>query len=478
MIDPPISRRGFLKLLGAACALSGLGAGLGGVVSACAHGSLATNTTATIASGQWSSTTSSTTTTVTSGPELGRPLRIGLVSAKTGALALSGKADDWWTEYALAAMPAGLISGDGKSRQIKLLVEDNRSDPKAAASAAVKLISEARVDIILCSGASDLVNAVADQAEARECPCLADFLPWRSFVFDRGGSLNTPFKWTYAHAFGLEDLSGDFLQMWGQLSTNKSVGLVFADDAYGRQWTDASQGLPALATVAGYKCDLPPLYALSTGDFTPQLTELRKNGCEICCGAMSTADFLAFWKQARAQGYQPKIVTIADALVFPQALEAVGLGGVGLTAGGLWQPDWPFKDSITSKSPAELARDYMNKTGEQWTAAIGQYAKFEWVVDVFKRMANILDKNDVIARVKTTRLQTCAGLIDFTAPVSVWDPAASRRPVENVYKAPVCGVQWVKGSTKGSTFSFEPTVTANKSDPELPATGSIEQMGY
>ena len=476
MIDPPISRRRFLKLLGSACALSGLSAGLGGILSACDHGGLATNTTATIAAGEWTSTTqsTSTTTTVTSGPELGRPLRIGLVSAKTGALAQSGKADDWWSEYALAAMSDGLISGDGKSRQIKLLTEDNRSDAKAAAKAAVKLISEARVDILLCSGSPALVNAAADQAEARGCPCLADFLPWRSFVFDRGGALDKPFKWTYAYASGIEDLSGDFLQMWGQLPTNTSVGLVFADDAYGRQWTDASLGLPALATVAGYKCVLPALYSLPAGDFTPQLTELKKSGCEICCGAMSTGDFLAFWAQAKAREYQPKIVTIADALAFPQALEAVGLAGLGLTTGSLWQPDWPFRDSITGRSSADLAQDYVNKTGDQWTAAIGQYAKFEWAMDVFKRMVNVLDKEDVITRVRTTRLETCAGPIDFTASVGMWDPAGSRHPMENVCKAPVCGVQWVKGST----FPFEPKVTANESDPELPVSGSIEPMGY
>ncbi len=476
MLETPVSRRGFLKLLGAAFALSGMGTGLGGLVAACDDQNVATNTTATIAPGQSTTTTATpvTNTTASTGPELGRPVRIGLVSARTGAQAVLGKADTWWTSHAATALPDGLVSGDGKSRAIKIFSEDNRSDPGAAAKAAVSLISDARVDILLCSGPPGLVNAAADQAEQRECPCIADFVPWRSFVFDRGGSPGKPFKWTYALAFGVEDLTADFLQMWEQLPTNRTVGLVFADNAYGGLWTDARSGLPPVAAAAGFQCVSPAPYSDPAVDFTPQLEQLKKEGCEICCGAMSLEVFLAFWEQAQANGYQPKIVTIADALVFPQALEALGSGGLHMTTGGLWLNTWPFRDSISGRSAAELAQDYTNATGEQWTAAIGQYAKFEWAVDVFRRMANILDKNDIVARVRTTRLETCAGLIDLTAPVGSLGLAASRHALENVYRAAVCGVQW----TAGSTFAYEPRLVANASDPGLPVDGTMDAMEY
>jgi branched-chain amino acid transport system substrate-binding protein len=319
-----------------------------------------------------------------------------------------------------------------------------------------------------------LVNAAAAQAESLECPCIADFVPWRSFVFDRGGSVDKPFAWTYAHAFGVEDLAEDFLQMWDQVPTNKTVGLVFADDAYGQMWSSADVGLPSVAGLAGYECVLTTPYAHAATDFTPQLADLVKGGCEICCGAMNTEDLITLWTQAHDQGYMPKIVTMADALLFPEALDALGQSGLHMTSGGLWLRDWPFRDSITGATAMELAQDYMNHTGEQWTAAIGQYAKFEWAVDVFRRMANILDKNDIIARVRTTRLETCAGLIDFTAPTSPLSLASSEHPVENVYKAPVCGIQWVEGLT----FSYEPRLAGNRSDPELQLDGPIDPMEY
>ena len=166
-------------------------------------------------------------------------------------------------------------------------------------------------------------------------------------------------------------------------------------------------------------------------------------------------------------------MSVAGALVFPQAVDVVGSSAPNMTAECLWQPDWPYTDSITGKTAAELARDYEPRPESSGPSAIAQYAKFEWAVDVFKRVADILDKKDTLARVRTTRLETCLGLIDFTAPLGLRDPSGSKHPMENVYKSPVCGVQWVNGTT----FAFEPRLVANASDPELQAVSPIEPHG-
>jgi branched-chain amino acid transport system substrate-binding protein len=434
-----------------------------------------TNTTATIVAGQTTTTTTKpTTTTVSSGPEVGRPIRLGLVSAKTGPLALFGKADDWWTDFGHAAIRDGLLCGDRKLHQVTFVSRDCRSRADLAATAASDLISNGRVDMIMSSGGSGIVNAVASQAETLGCPCLSDFVQWRPFILDRGGAPDKPFKWTYAHAIGLEDLVANFVAMWEQLQTNRKIGLVFADNADGRLWADAATGLPPAATAAGYECVLSGLYPMPTEDFTTYIKEFQKNGCEICCGSMPTADFITFGKQAVEQDYKPKIVSVAGALLFPQAAEAVGASARNTAAESLWQPNWPYADSITGKTDQDLADDYMNKTGEQWTCAIAQYAKFEWAVDVFKRAWSLTDGEDIIAQVRNTKLQTCRGLIDFTAPIDMTDVNRSKRPAENVYKAPVGGAQWVTGST----FAFEPRLLANENSSDLRAAGTIEPMEY
>jgi branched-chain amino acid transport system substrate-binding protein len=269
---------------------------------------------------------------------------------------------------------------------------------------------------------------------------------------------------------------GNFIAMWNQVTTNKKVAFLFANDADGAAWTDPNTGLPPAVKAAGYEAFQPDLYTVGTEDYTKYISDFKKNGCEICCGTVITPDFVNFWKQSVQQGYNPKVLTIGKALLFPQTLDSLGVGpfNYNMTVEGVWEPSWPYKDSITGKTCDELANDFMTKTGEEWTAPIAQYAKFEWAIDVFKKVKNIDDKEDIIAQVDTTKVDTCLGPIDFTAPVDITDLAKSQHPVKNIYKCPVGGAQWVKGSK----FAFEPVMVSNANHPDLPVVAKVQPMAY
>jgi branched-chain amino acid transport system substrate-binding protein len=474
MQDKLVSRRDFLKITGVAGAAIGMGAGLGGLVAACG-GTPGTSTTATAQATTTSTVASTTTsmaetTTVSAGPEAGRDIKLGLVSPATGPLALFAKADDWWVDYALKAVPDGIIGGDRKKHMIQIKRADSQSDTNRASQVAGDLINNDKVDLMMASGSPDTANPVADQCEASSFPSIANFVPWQPFYFGRGGTPDKPFKWTYAHALGLEQIVANFIAMWDQVSTNKKVAFLFANDADGQAWTDLKQGLPPAVKAAGYDYFLSDLYPVGLEDYTKYISDFKKNGCEICCGTIITPDFTNFWKQSVQQGYNPKVLTIGKALLFPQSLEAAGSIAYNTTVEGVWHPSWPFKDSITGKTCQQLADDYMAKTGEEWTAPIGQYGKFEWAVDVFKRVTNPDDKEEIIKMVSTTKLDTCLGPMDFTAPVQL----GTRHPVPNVYTPPVGGAQWVKGQK----FPFEPVMVSNALSTELPTASKVQPMQY
>jgi branched-chain amino acid transport system substrate-binding protein len=473
-IDEPLSRREFLELAGKAGLVAGMGAAFGSVLAACRDGEDTSNTIATVAPDVTTTTVPRPTTTVSTGPETGRYLRIGVVSPAAGPLALFGRADEWWMDRARAALPEGLVCGDGRLHRLNFVVRDSGSDPGIASQAGNALIAETQADVILCSGPASVVNPVATQAEALGCPCLSSFVLWRPYVFERGGTLETKFKWTYAFAIDLEDIAANYLAMWGQVETNKKVGFVFSDDAQGKAWADVDSGIPPAAAAAGYEAVSPGPYAAGSEDFTAHIAEFVKNGCEICCGAMSTSDFLAFWKQCLGGGYQPKVVTMGEALLFPQALEAAGPSACNTTAEALWNPDWPYRDSLAGDSAQELASDYMVKTGEQWVAPIAQYSCLEWALSAFKATKDVDDKQAFIEAVRTTSLTTCLGAIDFKAPVDGTDPSTSKRPVENVCKAPVGGAQWVLGSS----FAFECNMVSNANSSALVTDGMVAPMAY
>jgi len=479
MEDKSVSRRDFLKIAGVAGATVGVGAGLGGLIAACGGTEASTTTVtaqATTTSTVAASTTTSvaeSTTTVSAGPETGRDIKLGLVSPSTGPLAFFAKADDWWVDYALkTATPDGIIGGDGKKHMIQIIRKDSQSSTDRAAQVAGDLVLNDKVDMVMASGSPDTANPDAGQCEALECPSIANFVPWQPFFFGRQQAPDptASFKWTYAHALGLEEIAPNFVAMWDQVQTNKKVGFIFANDADGIAWTDKVNGLIPWVEKGGYTYVLPDLYPVPTEDYTKYISEFKKAGCEICCGTIITPDFTNFWQQSIQQGYNPKVLTVGKALLFPQTLEAIGPIAYNATVESVWHPTWPFKDSITGATCQELADDYTSKTGEQWTAPIGQYGKYEWAVDVFKRVKNLDDKADIIQQVKTTKLDTCLGPMDFTAPVQM----GTRHPVENVYTPPVGGAQWVKGEK----FPFEPVTVSNATSPELPTAAKVQLMQY
>jgi len=476
MEDRSVSRRDFLKIAGVAGATISVGAGLGGLVTACGGGETTTSATAQATTTTGAATTSSSvaesTTTASAGPEAGRDIKLGLVSPATGALALFAKADDWWVDFALkTATPDGIIGGDGKKHMIQIKRADSQSDSNRASQVAGDLFNNDKVDLMMASGSPDTANPVAAQCEALGCPSIANFVPWQPFFFrSKDVTPATVFKWTYAHALGLEEIVANFLAMWDQVSTNKKVGFLFANDADGIAWTDMTQGLPPAVKAAGYQYFLSDLYPIGLEDYTKYISDFKKNGCEIVCGTIITPDFTNFWKQAIQQGFNPKVCTIGKALLFPQTLEAIGDIAYNTTCESVWHPTWPFKDSITGKTCQQLADDYTAKTNEEWTAPIGQYGKFEWAVDVFKRVTNLDDKEEIIKMVSSTKLDTCLGPMDFTAPVKM----GTRHPVANVYTPPVGGGQWVKGTK----YKFEPASVSNALSTELPVAAKVQPMVY
>ena len=59
-----------------------------------------------------------------------------------------------------------------------------------------------------------------------------------------------------------------------------------------------------------------------------------------------------FWKQAKQQGWYPTIATVDKAILFPEAIEALGAPpiGVGLISGDWWSPTRPFKSYLTGET--------------------------------------------------------------------------------------------------------------------------------
>jgi branched-chain amino acid transport system substrate-binding protein len=386
-----------------------------------------------------------------------KTLKIGFVSPKTGPLAGFAEADDYILE-GIRQNFAGGIENNGSTWGVEIITRDSQSNPNRAAEVAADLILGEEVDLIMAAAPPDTTNPVADQAEINEVPCITTDAPWQPYFFGRNGNPAEGFQSTYHFFWGLEDVIGVFLDIWGPSGVAKNVGGLFPNDADGNAWGDPDLGLPTPLAANGYNLVDTGRYQPMSDDFSNQIAAFKEANCEIVTGVMIPPDFGTFWAQAAQQGFAPKVVTVGKALLFPSVIESYGDRADGLTSEVWWSPNHPFNSSLTGASAKDLADGYTAATDRPWTQPIGfKHALFEVAADVIKRAEDLDDYEAITAAIAATNMDTIVGKVDW-----------SSGPVKNVSKTPLVGGQWQK---EGDTFDLK--IVSNSAHPDIPLTGDL-----
>jgi branched-chain amino acid transport system substrate-binding protein len=431
---PAPGRRRFLRLAG----LSGATAGLGAVLAGCGDGPAAR-------------------------PD--RAIKLGYVSPQSGPIAAFGEADNYVLNDLRSVFDKGVNIG-GSDWGVEIHVRDSQSNSTRAKTVAEDLINNVRVDMMLAASTPDTINPVADLCEEREVPCVSTVAPWQTYYLLRQKDPDKPpqpFHWTYHFYWGAEDVMGVFTRMWEQIPNNKTVGTVWSDDSDGKAWRNPKTGLPPILRNAGYRIEDPGLYRPENNDFSHEIDTFQAAEADILTGAPSPPDFATFWNQTNRRGYKPKIATMARALLFPAFVEAMGDDAEGLSMAAGWTPAYPYESSLTKASAGDLGNAYAAATGRQWIQLVGfVHALFEVAIDSFRRAGTVQNKEAVVAALRSTKLNTVVGPLDF-----------AKGPVPNVAKTPVVGGQW----RRSRDFPFELVVVSNEGHPEIPTAGDLEPMG-
>ncbi len=258
-----------------------------------------------------------------------------------------------------------------------------------------------------------------------------------------------------------------FTNMWNQLETNKQVGGLFPNDADGNAWGDPNVGVAPGFAEAGYTTTDPGRFQNMTDDFTAQINAFRAANAEIVTGVVIPPDFTTFRNQALQQGCNPKIITVAKAILFPQSVQALGDAGHNLSSEVWWSPSHPFASSLTGQSSSELAQAFTERTGRPWTQPIGfVHSLFEVAADAMGRVSDSDDMEEIAAAISATDLETIVGRVAWNGEGV--PPFAA----QNVCKTPLVGGQW----RKQADDSFDLVVVDNQTAPEIPTGGSMESL--
>ncbi|MEC9312698.1 MAG: ABC transporter substrate-binding protein, partial [Pseudomonadota bacterium] len=217
----------------------------------------------------------------------------------------------------------------------------------------------------------------------------------------------------------------------------------------------------------GYKLTDTGRYQNLTDDFSAQINAFKAANAEIVTGVPIPPDFTTFWTQAKQQGFTPKAASIGKAILFPQAVEALGDQGHNLSSEVWWSPNHPFSSSLTGQSAADLAAGYSQATGKQWTQPIGfVHALFEMAASVMGRVEDSRDPDEVAAAIAATQLDSMVGRIAFDG--KGLPPFAAA----NVAKTPLVGGQW----RLQEDGSYDLVVVDNSDHPEIPTGGKMEEI--
>lgn len=392
----------------------------------------------------------------------GKPIKIGFVAPRSGPLAAFSDSDDYVISQFLKSQAA-------KDFNIEVIVKDGQSNANRGSEVARELIVEDEVNLVLVAGTPETTNPVSTICEAEQVPCISSVAPWQSWFSSQQRDPANPQAFNYAYHFfwGYDDLTNAFVNMWEQISSNKSVGALFPNDADGNAMGDDTTGLPGIARGLGYNVTDLGRFQNMSDDFSAQIRAFMDADAEIVTGAVIPPDFITFWTQAKQQGYNPKFVSVAKALLFPQVPMALGDLGHNLACDVYWSPSHPYVSSLTGEGSADIAAGFTEATGRIWSQPIGfSHALFEVAVDALKRVEDPTDFDGLAAAIGSAKVNSIVGPLewgggDVAAPANV-----------NVTKTPVVGGQWRRAA--GDVWSLE--IVDNGSAPDIPTTSELQTL--
>ena len=448
-----LSRRGFLWGAGAAAAGGGILAACGGDDDD--DGGAAAGDDG---SGDGSSDGGGTPT--------GGTIKIGYVTPQTGPLAAFGEADSFVLGSLREFLSDGIMIA-GTNYAVEIIDKDSESNSNTAATAAQELIVDDGVQLMCVAQTPDTTVPVVQQCTNNEIPVLSNNAPWQPHYLGIGGQLGpdgpppVASEWNYHFFWGLEDVIAVFLAMWNEIAPGATIGALWPDDPDGNAWSDPNVGFPPALEAAGYTLVDPGRFPLGGNDFTAQINQFKDAGVTIVTGVLPPPDFGNFWAQAQQQGLEVEAVTVGKGLLFPGAVGSFE-NPAGISTEIWWSDKHPTTSSLTGQSAAELAAEYEETVGSQWTQPVGYvHSLFEVAIDAITRAGGAEDKQALLGAMGETNLATIAGQVDFTNPV-----------VPNVTKTPLIGGQWVPGDT----YDYELAIRTNEQLPGVELDGPMESM--
>jgi branched-chain amino acid transport system substrate-binding protein len=264
---------------------------------------------------------------------------------------------------------AGGLEVAGKKRPVKLQLHDDTTNQATAVSLADKLINSDKVDFLLGTYSTSLVEAQTTVAEQNKVPYV-----------NGGGAASEIYKRGYKYIFGTlspVELLGNTLMTWiaqqqtaGKLPKPAKIALLWENTAHGKDFRKGVSELVAGA-AGNFAIVVDESFELNGKDFSALLGKVKVAGADLVLADAHLPDYITMHKQYLDLGLCHKVVSYGARGSEKQAVEALGKDAVAYVLSGVWwSAQLADKNPLAKKFVEAFKAKYGGRTPE-WFQALG-----------------------------------------------------------------------------------------------------------
>lgn len=323
------------------------------------------------------------------------PVKIGLVSSKSGVFAQQG-------EEVMRAVQFAIEEANGKGgvdgRKVEVSTGDDEGTPDAGRRVAEKMARDG-YNLLIGAIPSSISLAIAQNLDRWD----AAYFAVASKSDKLTGDTCKPRSFRTNHSDAMD------IAMINELAKGlkeKSFAILAADYVWGR---DSGESFKKAAEAAGKSVPLALYAPLGTKDFSPYIAQLKAANVEAIWVAETGRDAIAFVKQAQEFGLIPAKKLIGHALIQNFMITATDKALEGTLGNTAYTPeiDAPLNKSFVAAWKAKFNRLPTDNEGQAYN---GAQVLFDGV-----RLAKSVKPEEVSKALRGAKIDTVYGTLTMRA---------------------------------------------------------------
>src|SRR5256885_10718313 len=262
----------------------------------------------------------------------------------------------------------GGLEVGGTKMKLNLQLLDDTSTQATAASLADRLINSDKVNFLLGTYATNLVEAQSVVAEQNQIPYV-----------NGGGAATAIYKRGYKWVFGLlapVELLAESIMKWvdtqqqgGKLPKPATIALLWENTSHGK---DFRKGVTEFADKSkNYKIAVDESFELNGKDFSALLGQVKAARADLFLADAHLPDYITMQRQYVTSGLCHKVISYGARGSEKQAAEALGKKNVEYVISAVWwSPSLADKNPEAKKFVEAFKAKYGGRNPE-WYQALG-----------------------------------------------------------------------------------------------------------